>query len=128
VGFEAPIPVAGETVGGYRRRAVQTVADSLLPQHHQLAQVNFETLPFDVFKNFEPMVLNDAAVEAVNPLNVPKGQMKMVKVLNNQTGRVEKNIWIGQDCFTRQMMRPGRRVVGFRTDQGYVNTTGQFRR
>ena len=75
---------------------MQTVADSLLPQHHQLAQVNFETLPFDVFKNFEPMVLNDAAVEAVNPLNVPKGPMKMVKVLNNQTGRVEKNIWIGK--------------------------------
>jgi hypothetical protein len=120
VGFIAPPPVAGQTVGGYRRHALQTFANSLLPQNHKFAQLNFESLPFQTIKIFEPQILNDCVFEATNPANVPKGEMKMVKVINDQTGRVEKNVWIGQECFTKQMMRPGRRITGFWTEHGYI--------
>jgi len=33
--------------------------------------------------------------------------------------------FIGQDHFTKFMMRPGRRVVSFRTDHGYVDASGR---
>src|SRR5262249_44257036 len=41
VGVLAPMPRADERVGGYRRRAVQTFANALLPQHHGLAKINY---------------------------------------------------------------------------------------
>jgi hypothetical protein len=120
IGFESPAPVAGERVGRYRRRAIQTFADSLLPQQHQRAQVDYLTLPFDAFKNFEPQVLDDCIAEARNPLNVPKGEMKMLQVRDPYSGRIVRHEWIGQDSFVKAMGRPGRRVISFTTDHGLV--------
>jgi hypothetical protein len=132
VGFLAPPPVAGERVGGYRRRAVQIFADSLLPQRNEYAKIDYtdkDKVPFGAFKNFESKVLEACQTEAVNPANVPKGELKKIDVINNQTGRVEKHMWIGQDHFIKlpnfgcqiQMKgghRPGRRVTSFWTGTG----------
>jgi hypothetical protein len=61
-----------------------------------------------------------------NPNNVPKGEFRAIKKTDsNGTKFIE---FIGQDCFVKFMGIPGRRVVGFRTDQGYMNTSGRFMR
>jgi hypothetical protein len=41
IGYTAPDPKAGETVGGYRRRSMQIFADSLLPQTHKFAKMDW---------------------------------------------------------------------------------------
>ena len=113
-------------MGGYRRHAAQTFADSLLPQSHSFAKMPWLTMDFDVYKNFEGQLLQHAVVEYLNPLNVPKGEMREIKKrLPNGQEVIE---FVGQDNFCRFLNRPGRRVVSFRTDQGPVSASGMFLR
>jgi hypothetical protein len=117
-GFQAPAPIAGERVGDYRRRAVQTIADSMLPQHHQFAKINYDDIPFEVFKNFEPQVLSDAVTEYKNPDNVPNGEMRRIHVFNEYTGALDHVDWIGRHSFVHDLKSPVRRVVSFWTGTG----------
>jgi hypothetical protein len=124
IGFEAPLPKAGQSVGGYRRFVAQTIADSLLPQTHSFAKMDWRDMPFDAYKNLEPQHLTHAVTEWQNPLNVPRGEFRTItrKLPNGQ----ECTEYIGQDSFCKFMTRPGRRVLGFRDDSGhYVNTNGR---
>ena len=83
-------------------------------------------MDFDVYKNFEGQLLQHAVVEYLNPLNVPKGEMREIKKrLPNGQEVIE---FVGQDNFCRFLNRPGRRVVSFRTDQGPVSASGMFLR
>jgi hypothetical protein len=124
VGWQAPLPKAGQKGGEYRRHALQHFADSLLPQTHRFAAVDWKTLPYDAVKNFEPEMLRACVDEYRNPANVPPGQLRMIPRTDPQTG-MKFNEFYGQDCFTKQMMRPGRRVVSFRTDHGFVDAGGR---
>ena len=63
IGFEVPIPKVGESVGGYRRRSAQVIADSALPQTQSFARMPWATMDFDIFKNFEPELYQHAVVE-----------------------------------------------------------------
>jgi hypothetical protein len=126
IGYEVPLPRAGQSVGGYRRFVAQTIADSLLPQSHSFAKMDWLNMPFDVYKNFEPQHLTHAITEYQNPLNVPRGEMREIKKrLPNGQEVIE---FVGQDNFCRFLNRPGRRVVSFRTDQGPVSASGMFLR
>jgi hypothetical protein len=126
IGFEVPLPKAGQSVGGYRRYAAQIIADSTLPQTDSYAKMDWEGMPFDVFKNFEPQLYQHAVVEYQNPQNVPKGEMRAIKRrLPNGQDTTE---FIGQDSFCKFMGRPGRRVASFRTDQGPIGANGMFLR
>jgi hypothetical protein len=80
-------------------------------------------MPFDVYKNFEPQLLDHCITEYQNPANVPKGTFREIKKLmpNGQ----EYHEFVGQDNFCKFMGRPGRRVTSFRTDQGFVDATGR---
>jgi hypothetical protein len=126
IGFEVPLPKAGQTVGGYRRHVAQVIADSLLPSGHSFAKMDWVDMPFDAFKNLEPMHLTHAVTEYQNPANVTPGTFREIKkhLPNGQ----ECVTFVGPESFVKQLGRPGRRVVGFRTDQGYMNTNGQFLR
>ena len=76
IGVEAPTPKAGQKGGDYRRKALQTFADSLLPQHHTFAQMPWtdkERMPYDVLKNFEPQLLQHCVTEYHNPNNAWRG-------------------------------------------------------
>jgi hypothetical protein len=112
IGFEAPLPKAGQSVGGYRRYVARTIADSLLPQSHSFAKMDWADMPFDAFKNLEPMHLNHAVVEFQNPQNVPAGTFRAI-VKKDRYG--EETRFIGQESFVRHcgLHRPGRRVIGF---------------
>jgi hypothetical protein len=126
IGVESPLPKAGQSVGRYRRNACQTFADSYLPQNHQYAKIDYRNLDFDVFKNFEPQLLQHVVVEYQNPNNVPAGSFREIKrqTANGQT----YSDFVGQDCFVKFMGRPGRRVASFWTEQGPVAASGRYLR
>ena len=63
------------------------------------------------------------STEAFNPLTVPRGEIR--EVVKTDVNGLKVRHFIGQDHFTKFMMRPGRRVISFRTDQGYVDASGR---
>jgi hypothetical protein len=126
IGFQSPTPKAGQRGGEYRRQALQTFADSLLPQSHTFAQMPWtdkERMPYDVLKNFEPQLLQHCVTEYQNPANVPYGTLR--EITKTTTNGAKTITFVGQDCFVKFMGRPGRRVTSFRTDQGYVDASGR---
>jgi hypothetical protein len=62
-----------------------------------------------------------AGLKPLNPLTVPKGEIR--EVVKTDANGLKVRHFIGQESFVKQMGRPGRRVVSFRTDQGYVDAS-----
>jgi hypothetical protein len=125
IGFEAPTPKADQTGGNYRRTALQYFADRFLPQVHKFAKMNYLEMPYDVLKIFEPQVLKACVTEYQNPNNVPLGELRAVPKRDPLTNTVQSIDFIGRESFVKTMGRPGRRVVSFRTDHGYVDASGR---
>jgi hypothetical protein len=124
IGMRAPQPVLGETVNNYRRETLRTIKKTFLPSNHELYRIQFRGLPADVLNPFETQLLSAAVVEANNPIHVPVGELRKIEELD-EFGKLKTIRWIGQESFVKQMMRPGRRVVSFRTDHGYVDASGR---
>jgi hypothetical protein len=122
--IRAPAPVLGEDIAKYRRRLAIQLKHQL-PEDHQLRKVQYKRMPDDILANFEPDLYRAVRDIAFDPSSVAPGEMRrVVKVDQGGTKSVQ---WIGQESFVRDPQygyRPGRRVVGFRTDHGYVNTMG----
>jgi hypothetical protein len=137
VGARPPEPFAGQTVTDYRIEALRSFKQTYLPRAHKLYGVNFRRTAHnlrndsaalnDFLSVMEPQLLAACRTEANNPAHVPRGELKKIEEYD-QTGHLKMIKFIGQESFVKQMMRPGRRVVGFRTDKGYMNTNGQFLR
>jgi len=124
VGMRAPQPTLGQTVNDYRRETLRTMKRTFLPQNHPLYAVQMRALKADALAALEPQVLTACVAEANNPCHVPPGELKRVERLD-QYGQVKTIDWVGQESFVKAMMRPGRRVVSFRTDHGYVDASGR---
>jgi hypothetical protein len=128
VGTRAPAPIEGQSVNEYRADACRTFKKTYLLPDHPLAKVNYRRLVadghLDVFANFERMLIPACREGAYDPRTVPEGQMREIRKRDPLTDTVQEIRFIGQESFVKAMGRPGRRVVGFRTDQGYVNTSG----
>jgi hypothetical protein len=124
VGVRAPQPVLGDTVNHYRRETLRNLKRTFLPQTHPLYEVQFRELKADALGILEPQLLKAVVVEANNPCHVEQGQLKKIERLD-QYGQVKTIDWIGQESFVKAMGRPGRRVVSFRTDHGYVDASGR---
>ena len=119
----APSPVIGEDIADYRRKlAIQ--AKRLLPLGHEMRQVQFRALRDDAFDVLEPHLLRDCKSAAYRADSVPPGEMRRVVEVDANGNKIIK--WIGQQSFVRDMMIPGRRVLGFRTPQGFMNTSGRY--
>src|SRR6516162_2839678 len=125
IGFEAPTPKADQTGGNYRRTTLQHFADRFLPQLHEFAKMNYLEMPYDVLKIFEPQVLKACVKEYQNPNNVPLGELRAIPKRDLLTNTVQAIDFIGRESFVKAMGRPGRRVVSFRTDHGYVDASGR---
>ena len=76
-----------------------------------------------MLSGFEDMLLPACRTEAFNPLTVPRGEIR--EVVKTDVNGLKVRNFIGQESFVKQMMRPGRRVVSFRTDHGYVDASGR---
>jgi len=124
VGVRAPQPVLNQTVNEYRRETLRNLKRTFLPQTHPLYEVQFRQLKADALGILEPQLLSAVITEANNPIHVPPGELKKVERLD-QYGQVKTIDWIGRESFVKQMTRPGRRVVSFRTDHGYVDASGR---
>jgi len=124
VGARAPPPILGDTVNQYRRETLRNLKRTFLPQTHPLYDVQFRALKADALGIFEPQLLKACVTEANNPCHVPPGEMKKVERLDPY-GQMKFIDWVGQEHFTKAMSRPGRRVVSFRTDKGFVDASGR---
>ena len=89
-----------------------------------MRQVQFRALRDDAFDVLEPHLLRDCKSTAYRADSVPPGEMRRVVEVDANGNKIIK--WIGQQSFVRDMMIPGRRVLGFRTPQGFMNTSGRY--
>ncbi len=111
VGARAPAPIMGQSPEDYKRENLRFMKRSYLA-NHPLYKINMRGLPDDALPQFETQVLNAVPAEEYNPLNVPIGEIKQIDVLD-EGGRLMRRDFVGQECFVKDMGRPGRRVVRF---------------
>jgi hypothetical protein len=115
-----------KSLGDYRRRLAR-LAQRQLPGDHKLRGIRLKALDDDVFAPFEPQIYAACKEAGNRPDAAAPDEMRMVERINPGNG--QKIIeFLGQRSFVHDFKAPVRRVVGFRTDQGYVNTTGTFLR
>jgi hypothetical protein len=127
VGMSAPAPLLGQHPNDYRREALRTMKRAFL-QNHELYRVNMRGLDDPVtLNNIEKLVFEAVPREAYNPANVPRGQLREIKEID-EFGALKVIHHIGQECFVKQMGRPGRRVASFNTPNGPVSASGMFLR
>jgi hypothetical protein len=125
-GQRAPPPVAGEGVRAYQRRLL-ALAQKRLPDGHRMRQFDFtdpESVPKDVLANFEGEVYRDAAGAARRNDSTPSGTLREVIKIDPRNGHKVHEFY--GECFVREMGRPGRRVLGFWSPQGYRTTCGKY--
>src|SRR5262245_18061929 len=122
IGLNIPPPTLGQSTNDYRREMMRLLKKTFLPATHDLSKVNMRGLPDDVLSGFEDMLLPGCKIAAFDPLTVPKGLIR--DVLKTDVNGPKVRHFLGQDSFVKFMGRPGRRVVSFRTDQGYVDASG----
>ena len=123
IGLNIPPPTLGQSTINYRREMMRLLKKTFIPPTHDLYKVQMRSLPDDVLAGFEQMLLPACKVEAFNPLTVPKGEMR--EIVKTDENGLKTRCFVGQDSFVKFMGRPGRRVVSFRTDQGYVDASGR---
>jgi hypothetical protein len=123
IGMRAPEPVIGQDPNSYRREALRTMKKQFLA-NHELGKINMRGLPDGALQAFEPQVLNAVVSEANNPNNVPLGELRQLKVLD-ELGQVRAIKYIGQESFVKQMGRPGRRVASFLLNGVHVDASGR---
>jgi hypothetical protein len=123
VGMRAPQPVVGQAPDDYRREALRTMKKQFLA-NHELGKINMRGLPDGALQAFEPQVLDAVVSEANNPNNVPLGELRQLKVLD-ELGQVRAIKYIGQESFVKAMGRPGRRVASFLLNGVHVDASGR---
>jgi hypothetical protein len=117
----APAPVLGQRIDAYRRDLCVKLK-KMLPEGHEFKNVQYRALNDSALDALEPQLLRAVHAEAHNPATVPPGEFRRVVETDQGGTRIVK--FIGQESFVKQFTRSGRRVVSFRTDQGFVNASG----
>jgi hypothetical protein len=123
VGMRAPEPILGQSPDTYRRETLRTLKKTFLA-NHELNKVNMRGLDSSVLPPFEAQVLDAVVKEAHNPQNVPPGELRKIERYD-EYGKVKEIQFIGQECFVKDMTRPGRRVASFLTPFGHVDASGR---
>lgn len=125
-GFRAPEPIIGKSEDAYRRR-LMIKAKYQLPDDHELRSVRIKRLQPDAVNAYWDQFFDACKAAASRPDAAPPGQLEARPWVDPETGQKWTKFY-GQENFVKQMGIPGRRVVGFRTDQGFMNTNGRFLR
>jgi hypothetical protein len=124
--IHAPAYVAGESLDDYRRRLAD-LAQRQLPDDHELRRLRLRALPDDAFAGFEPQIFTACKEAGNRPDSAAPNELRAVERVNPENG--QKMIeFLGTRSFIHDFKAPVRYVRGFRTDQGYVTTTGTFLR
>ena len=121
-GVRARAPTLGEDIDHYRREELIRVK-KLLPENHELRKVQIRALPDTALDAFEPQILKAARDTSRRADSVPV-DAPLRRVEHTDGNGMKVVDFIGQRSFIHDFNRQGRRVVSFRTDQGYVNASG----
>lgn len=122
-GVRANAPVLGQDIDDYRRDHLVRLK-KLLPNDHELRQLQIRRSPADALNTLEPQILAAASDSAWRADAVPPGRIERRESVDGNTGRKIVH-WLGQQSFVKDMGRPGRRVTSFRVDGGYVGADGR---
>src|SRR5262249_6992457 len=114
IGVRIPAPVLGQSVNAYRCEVLRMLKRTFLPQNNEYYRVQYRALKNDTaaLNALEPLALAEVLVQAKNPANVPRGEIREIKE-HDRAGRYTSSTFIGQESFVKAMGRPGRRVLGF---------------
>jgi hypothetical protein len=121
-GVRARAPTLGEDIANYRRDELVRIK-KLLPNDHELRKVQIRQLRDDALDVFEPQILKAARDTSRRADTVPV-DAPLRRVEHTDGNGMKVVDFIGQRSFIHDFNRQGRRVVSFRTDQGYVNASG----
>ena len=129
IGMRAPDPVLGQTVRDYRIDVLVKAKKAFIPRTHELRQFSLDDVKDDALGVIESKILDAVVVEAQNPANVPRGEMREIQKIDPKTGH-KMNVFIGQDHFTRFMGRAGKRMAihDQRTKEWYPISPEEWRR
>jgi hypothetical protein len=134
-GTRAPPRAEGEDPRKYDRDLTIMVRNKF-SQNHPLSEVNLYDCDDNIFKEFQRQIYAESPKAAKHPYVEP-GHLLEITRTNPQNGFKQHEFhgtWfgnlpgLGTPIEYSGGARPGRRVVGFRTDQGYMNTSGRFLR
>jgi hypothetical protein len=106
IGWRAPAPVLGQSELDYQREVLRAIKQTFL-QNHELYKVQMRQLDADAIEPFTLKVIDAALSEYNNPMNVPVGAIEP-RGRFDEWGKLQCIDWIGRECFTKQMGRPGR--------------------
>jgi hypothetical protein len=123
LGVRAPPVMVGETGKQYDCRVLSNL-QMALPATEPLRKVDVYNLDLDVRNNFRPQIVQAYVAEKKHPTDLEDGELRPFEV-KDQFGVLKEVRWHGNDCFVKQMGRPGRRVVSFLTNHGYVDASGR---
>ena len=114
-GVRAGAPVLGESIDSYRQKEL-IKAKRLLPDDHQLRQVQIRKLPSDALDVFQPQILKACREAAYRADTVPvDAPLRRVEEVDANGLKIVK--WIGQRSFVHDFTRPGRGVISFLFDR-----------
>jgi hypothetical protein len=110
-GFRAKEPTIGEDPDRYRRR-LMIQAKNQLPDNHELRGITVNRLPADALEAYEPQFFKACKDAAFQPDTVSPGEFRQIEKINSENGYKER-IFVGPECFVKQMNIPGRRAYFF---------------
>jgi hypothetical protein len=108
--IRAPAPVLGQDIDKYRR-SLAVKLKRLLPENHDLRQVQYKRLDDATISVFEPQLYRAVHDAANDPSTVPPGELRRVVEVDQGGTKITK--FIGQRSFVHDFTRPGRKVVSF---------------
>jgi hypothetical protein len=122
-------PQQGIGVNEYRRQSLGFI-QRFLPPDSKWRGVSLDGCKADALNAIEPMILNEARLAATNPRMLAHTPAAKQDTLDPSIKAVTLNgittFW--GESFVRAMSRPGRRVAGFYTPNGYITTNGTMMR
>jgi hypothetical protein len=127
VGMRAPEPVLGQTVNDYRRDVLLKAKRAFIPKTHQLRKFSLDDIRGDALNVIEQKILDAVVVEAQNPANVPRGEIREIVKTNINGHKVHE--FVGQDHFTRFMGNAKRMALhDYRIKEWYPMSPETWRR
>lgn len=123
-GMRAPEPIIGEDPDHYRRRLL-IEAKFQLPEDHEYRDLRIKRLPSDALAPYEDLIYPACKSAAKRPDFVAIGETREVTTVNPVNGHKEIT-FLGRESFIKEMKPPVRYVLGFRTPDGFMNTSGRL--
>lgn len=111
-GKQAPRPLDGESLLGYRRR----MANSLKEHSPSLKAANLSAIADDTaFGLVETIIYKDALDAAKNPVDMQDGELRPIHRTDEAGRRITE--WVGKGTFVRQFAAPVQRVTAISADR-----------